>query len=191
MRKLSFAALVVLVGTGVAFAASLAVPWFSDSLPANVGVPVAPAVGKSGSMNLIYLKSNVDTTLVCYITYYNADGVMLGPFPPNNSFTIAPRSALAFRPCAYDPDSTVQNGGVRGQEGGQGVLVPDRPISPNDTTPIPGVGIVDTKRNGSCTIEWIGGPNDVQGANVNFITVFNTDGSRTTLSYGHLLPPGL
>ncbi len=191
MRNLSFAALLVLVGTGVAFASSLAVPWFADTLPPNVGVPVHPTVGKSGTMNLIYLKSNVDTTLTCYITYYNADGVCLGPFPPNNSFTIAPKSALAFRPCAYDPDSTVPGGAARGQEGGQGVLVPDRPISPNDTTPIPGVGIVDTKRNGSCVIEWIGGPNDVQGANVNFITVFNTDGSRTTLSYGHLLPPGI
>ncbi|HOK08985.1 MAG TPA: hypothetical protein PLT82_06215 [Candidatus Hydrogenedens sp.] len=186
MRKLSFAALLILLGTGVAFASSLAIPWFADNAPQYNGLP-----GKaSGATNLVYLKSNVDTTVTCYITYYNADGVCLGPFPPNNSFTIAPRSALAFRPCVYDPDATAggQHGGM---EGGQGVLVPDRPLSPDNSTPIPGVGIVDTKTNGSATIEWIGGPNDIQGANTNFVTVVNPDGSKVTLSYGHLLPPGI
>jgi hypothetical protein len=50
MRKLSFAALLVLVGTGVAFASSLAIPWFADTLPANVGAPVNPSVGKGGAL---------------------------------------------------------------------------------------------------------------------------------------------
>ncbi len=188
MRKLSFVAMLVLVGTGVAFASSLSVPWFSDNAPANNGV-----VGtKNGTTNLIYLKSNVDTTLTCYITYYNQDGVCLGPFAPDNSFTIAPKSALAFRPVVYDPDGTIPDiGQSNGMEGSQGLAVPDRPRSPDSSTPIPGIGIIDTKKNGSCTIEWIGGPNDIQGANVNLTTVVNASGTKDTMSYGHLLPPGM
>lgn len=188
MRKLSFAALLVLVGTGVAFASSLAIPWFADNAPVANGIPGK----KTGGTNLVYLKSNVDTTLTCYITYYTADGYCIGPFPPNNSFTIAPKSALAFRPCAYDPGPAVPDiGVVGGQEGSQGLAVPDRPRSPDTSTPIPGTSVIDTNTNGSATIEWQGGPSDVQGANTNFVTVVNADGSKVTMSYGHLLPPGM
>ncbi len=205
MRKISFAVAVVLVGTGIALASSLAIPWFADNAAAGSGIP-----GKtSGATNLVYLKSNVDTTLVCSITYYNADGVWLGPPAPYNTFTIAPRSALAFRPVLRDPDPTVSGTMVvldpatgepqtiqlqgigGGQEGNQGVRVPDRPLSPDANTPIAWAGIVDTKKNGSAVIEWIGGPNDVQGANTNFVTVIQADGSKVTMSYGHLLPPGI
>lgn len=205
MRKLSFLAVVTLVGVGIALASSLAIPWFSDNSPAGSGLPQKT----TGATNLVYLKSNVDTTLVCSISYYNADGVWLGPPAPYNTFTIAPKSALAFRPVVRDPDltctgtmvvldpatgnpQTITLTGINGgQEGNQGVRVPDRPISPNATTPIAWAGIVDTKKNGSAVIEWVGGPNDVQGANTNFVTVVNPDGSKVTLSYGHLLPPGV
>jgi hypothetical protein len=66
MRKLSFAALLVLVGTGVAIASSLAIPWVADNAPVANGIPGK----KTGGTNLVYLKSNVDTTLTCYSLTY-------------------------------------------------------------------------------------------------------------------------
>ncbi|MCX8063885.1 MAG: hypothetical protein N3G21_01775 [Candidatus Hydrogenedentes bacterium] len=209
MRKISFAVMVVAVGTGIALASSLAIPWFADTAPPAAGLP-HKAPNLQGATNLVYLKSNVDTTLVCSIEYYNGAGQWLGPPAPYNTFTIAPKSALAFRPCVVDPgpaagsgsfvklDPATGNpvtvnytGAAGGQEGSQAVKVPDRPRSPDANTPIAWAGVVDTATNGSAVISWVGGPQDVQGANTNFITVFEPNGSRVTLSYGHLLPPGI
>ena len=190
MKKLSFIAVAIMLGASVAFASSLSIPWFMDNAPEANGVP-----GKAtGSTTLVTLKSNAPDVVVCYVTYYSQEGNKLGPFAPDNSFTIQPYSALAFRPVKYDPDATA--GGVNGgQEGAQGLAVPDRPISPDTDTPIPGTTFIDTKQNGSIVIEWYGGgPNDVQGQLSNFLTIVNdpANPARTiTMSYAHLLPPGL
>lgn len=190
MKKLSVVAVALMLGTGIAVASSLAIPWFVDTAPRFNGIPGA----QDGVTGLIYLKSNVDEELTCYITYYNQEGVNLGPEAPDNSFTIAPLSALAFRPSVKDPspecttawatglglDPAVYVGQAGGQEGQQGVLVPIRPQG------------VDPKKNGSCVIEWFGaGDQAVQGTYVFFQTRTLGDGSKVTMSYGHLLPPGL
>ena len=189
MKKLGIVAIALMVGASMAYASSVGIPWFMDNAAAASGVPQA----NGGSTTLVTLKSNETTPLTCYIAYYNADGDLLGPFEPDNSFTIAPLSALAFRPVLYDPDATVPGGINGGQEGAQGVLVPDRPRSVDATTPIPGTGgVIDTKKNGSCVITWFGG-NDksIQGQLANFSTQIQPNGDKVTMSYGHLLPPGL
>jgi len=194
MRKLSVIGIMIALGTGFAVASSLAIPWFVDVAPIANAIP-----GKaSGTTGLVTLKNNEATTMVCYITYYNQDGAKLGPFPPNNSFTVAPQSSLAFRPVEVDPGLGTNVPGypvglLGGQEGAQGVQVPDRPRSINSTTPIPGTGgVIDEKRNGSCVIEWFGGgPQSIQGTYAQFQTVIESTGAKTTMSYGHLLPPGI
>ena len=170
MKKLIIIAVVLAVGVTVGFASSLKVPWFIDTAKANDGVP-----GTSGRVTgLITLASNRTDELVCSITYYSADGDNLGPDSPNNTFTIKPLSSLAFRPVAYDPDATVTGGGSLGQEGAQAILVPDRPRD------------VDTKKNGSCVVQWVGDPTDVQGQ----VAYYQSASDGQSMSYAHLLPPG-
>ncbi len=191
MKKVMFVMAMVLLG-GASFAASIAVPWFYDELATNVGYPI----GTDTSVGYVYLKSNADDVLVCTISYYNADGDFLGPFAPLNTFTIAPKSALAFRPSADDPSPAtgLPNATPGGQEGSQGVKVPNRPRSADASTPIPGTSVIDTRRNGSITIEWeapAGTPAEkgkslVQGSYVGVGRAGNV-----VVSYGHLLPAGI
>ena len=170
MKKLTIIAVVLAMGVTVGFASSLKVPWFVDNAPEAAGIPSSTPDRVTG---LITLSSNRTDVLVCSITYYNADGSNLGPAAPNNTFTIDPLSSLAFRPVQNDPDATA--GGIAGgQEGAQGVLVPDRPRD------------VDTKKNGSCVVEWVGDGTDVQGQ----VAYFQTASGGLTMSYAHLLPPG-
>lgn len=187
MKKLGIIAALV-VGANVALAASLGVPWYVDTADVATGIPQSnwlSNTNKGGVVTgLVTLKSNVATTLVCSITYYSADGVDLGPAAPDNTFEIAPLSALAFRPVANDP--SVAAGGIAGgQEGAQGVLVPDRPRD------------VDTKKNGSIVISWAGDPTDVQGQVAYFGTSRHPDQfgvaspDLVTYSYAHLLPPSV
>ena len=180
MKKLSIIAITLMVGTSMAFASSLAVPWFSDNAQAGNYIPGI----NDGVTSLITLKSNVTTPLVLEIAYYNAGGDYLGPDAPANTFMIAPLSAMSFRPVATDPGTT-----AGGQEGGQAVLVPN---GPRDTVvgdpPLP-----DTKKNGSATITWSGGDSDVQGQVAYFQTSKSKQGGSEpiTFSYAHLLPPGV
>jgi len=188
MKKLAILAVALTVGVGVAFASSLSVPWFVDNAPQYNGIPGK----KAGVTGIVTLKSNRTDTVVCSITYVNQDGVVLGPFPPNNTFTIAPLSALAFRPVEHDPDPTA-GGQPGGQEGSQGVVVPDRPRSPDSVTPIPGTSppTVDLKKNGSITVSWTGGPQDIQGIVTWFQSAIDPiSGATITFSYGTVLPPG-
>jgi hypothetical protein len=203
MKKLSLFALMVIFGTSVAMAASLAIPWFVDNAPVKNSIPGTTP----GVTGVITLKSNSTDTVVCTIEYYSQEGWFLGPQAPNNTFAIAPLSSLAFRPVQADPDPTVTTDGggnfvampagqtntanAGGQEGLQGVLVPDRPRSVNDQ-PIPGSDdgngnqVVDTKKNGSITIRWNGGDTLIQGQ----VAYFQTAAGGVTMSYAHLLPPG-
>lgn len=216
MRKFSVFALMVICAASVAVAASMGVPWFVDNAGSAVGVPQS----KNGVTGMVTLKSNRTDTVVCTIQYFSQEGYFLGPPADRNTFTIAPLSALLFRPTANDPDVTVcgapgsyrscvgeelpNTANAGGQEGLQGVLVPNRPRSDEDDTTdlLPGSDdgsgneVWDTKKNGSLTISWVAsGPNgdkEVQGQ----VAYFQTTGmpgnanSKVTMSYAHLLPPG-
>ena len=188
MKKVMFAMALVLVG-GAAFAASVAIPWYADALKTGVGYPV----NTDTFVSLVYLKSNADVPLTCTIGYYNAAGDFLGPFAPNNTFLIAPQSALAFRPTANDP--TVPFGGIAGgQEEGQGLAVPNRPRSKDSNTPIDGTTVLDQKINGSITISWEipagydaeKGTKLIQGS-----VVGQARAGAAVVSYGYQIPPGL
>lgn len=187
MKKLMFAMALVLIG-GAAFAASVAIPWFADATNTGVGYPV----NQNTFVSLVYLKSNADVPLVCTISYYNPDGDFLGPFAPLNTFSIAPQSALAFRPTANDPTAAI--GGIAGgQEGGQGVLVPNRPRSV-DGQPIPGTTVVDSRINGSITVSWEipAGYDAEKGAKlIQGAVIGQGRADAAIVSYGYLLPPGL
>lgn len=209
MRKFTVVAIALMVGVSLAYASSLGIPWFVDNAAPGSGIPG----DSNGVTGIVTLKSNVPTEITCYITYYNQAGAELGPFPPNNSFTIDALSSLAFRPVVHDPggvidlqfliDNGIDTNGdgtindddlVSGQEGFQGLLVPNRPRSVDNTTPIPGTNppVTDRKKNGSIVIEWIGGtPQDVQGQIAYYQTTIKGSGETVTMSYAHLLPPGL
>lgn len=207
MKKLSVFALMVICAASVAVAASMGVPWFVDNAPALSGIPQAT----KGVTGIVTLKSNRTDTVVCTIAYYSQEGYFLGPVT-DNTFSIAPLSSCAFRPVLDDPDTTVcgtapnyvacppdalNNANAGGQEGLQGVLVPNRPRSVDDATPIPGSDngsgeeVVDTKKNGALTISWVGGERDVQGQVAYFQTSQLANGDKLTMSYAHLLPPGI
>ena len=182
MKKLGIFVAVMAISASV-YASSLAIPWFVDNAPAANNVP-----GNSpGVTGLIILKSNRTDDLVCTIDYFNAEGAELGPFT-NNTFVIPALASLSFRPVATDP-STV-NGG---QESAAAVLVPNRPVSVDANTPIPGTNppVIDRKKNGSATVSWNGGTSDVQGLVTYFQTAVDpTSGATVTFSYGSLLPQG-
>lgn len=182
MKKLGIVAATLVLGSGVAFAASVAIPWFVDNAVSNADIPhrTLNASGEAVT-TLVTLKSNSTDVLTCTILYFNQDGTALGPFT-NNTFTIAPQSSLAFRPVRVDPGNGItgpngEAGAPFGQEGNQGVKVPDRPRD------------VDTKFNGSITITFPGDERDLQGQVAVFETQ-NTNGNMLTMSYGHLMPPG-
>lgn len=191
MKKLGILAAVAAVGTTVAFASSLSVPWFVDNAPAGNNIPGL----SEGITGIVYLKSTISTPLVCSIEYYSQDGVALGPAnnpaiaSMSNTFTLAPNSALAFRPVAFDPESTI----LGGQESDVGAAVPDRPRLGVNEVLNPGASN-DAKRNGSLTITWSGNPTDVQGTFVYYQTFIPPIGDSrfpSTMSFGHLLPEGI
>lgn len=177
MKKLGIVAIALLIGTGMAFATSYGIPWFMDNAPEANKVPgVNPGV-----MTLITLKSNVGETLECAIQYYNQEGVEQAAIHPDpaidqNTFLIAPFSALQFRPVAVDPSAVTTDprtgalGQAGGQEGAQGVLVPDRDTS-------------DGKKNGSCAITYVGAPEDMTGQ----VLFIQTAADGRVLSYAHAL----
>ncbi|MBX3179495.1 MAG: hypothetical protein KF886_19235 [Candidatus Hydrogenedentes bacterium] len=191
MRKLGVLALMLVVGTSLAFAGSISIPWFVDNAPVANFIPGV----SSGVTGIVYLKSNVGTPLTCEIEYFSQSGVPLGPAnnatlaDTSNSFTIPPFAAVAFRPATHDPDTT-----PGGQESTLAITVPDRPATGvNSVLAQPGQDN-DGKRNGSITISWTGDPTDVQGTFVYYQTFIPPSGDSrfpTTMSYGHLLPSGL
>ncbi len=182
MKKLGIVAIALVIGTSMAVASSISVPWFIDNAPEANRVPgINPGV-----MTLVTLKSTIGgDPLVCSIDYYASDGTPLGALHPDpalaalgqNTFTIAPFSSLQFRPVQVDPSATTTDprtgaaGAAGGQEGPQGVLVPDRPRD------------VDPKANGSATISWVGEPSWITGQ----ITFIQTAADGGLISYAHLL----
>lgn len=166
MKKLSITlALVLTLGAGVAFASSLAIPWFVDNSPAGSGWPPT-----SRNTTLVYLKNNTEDDITAEIEYFAPDGTPLGPAAPANTFVLPAKATTYFRPAIDDPVGSLPGGLPGGQENAVALAVPNRPI----TTEQP-------QKNGSITISWVGGPNDIQG-------MVATAGPN--ISYAHLLPPG-
>lgn len=164
MKKLGLVLTVMVALAGVAYASSLAIPWFVDNALPGAGWPPS-----AKNTTLIYLKNNTDDVLVAEITYYSAEGVNLGPEYPENTFAIDPKASVAFRPVVADPNGSLPGGALNGLEAAAGIAIPDRPVD------------VDPKSNGSATISWTGGPTDLQGMLAT---------TSLALSYAHLLPPG-
>lgn len=190
MKSLGVLALAVLGGTTFAVASSLGVPWFVDGAPAANFIPGVTR----GVTGIVYLKNNVGYPLTCSIEYFSQTGVPLGPAnnttlaDQNNSFVIPPYASVAFRPNTVDPDST-----PGGQESAIAVLVPNRPKTGVDSVLATSGQANDGKDNGSITITWTGDPTDVQGTFVYYQTFIPGSGDArfpTTVTYGHLLPPG-
>lgn len=181
MKKLSLMVVAVAVLAGIAYASSLGVPWFVDNAPVASGYPPSSAV-----LGLVYLKNNTDADITGEITYVNANGDILGPFYPDNTFVIPALATVAFRPTADDPLS----GG--GQESDVAAAIPNRPRSADfGGGPIPGSiaadgsgEVTDNAKNGSIAVSWTGGPADVQGM------MLQVGGTNGGMSYAHLLPPG-
>lgn len=183
MKKVSVVAVAVLIGAGIAYASSIAVPWFIDDPGlTNAGYPPNDSV-----MTLITLNNTTDEVIEFEIEYFNAGGERLGPDHPLNTFVINPKASIAFRPCVIDPspgvsgvalDGTAFEGTPGGQEGLPAAMVPIRPQTDAQEGVFTG--------NGSATITWVGAPEDVQGMLV-------TAGARgwsgwvDGISYAHLL----
>ena len=169
MKKVLVVALMLVAG--LAYAGSLAVPWFVDSAPGTDGNP-PQGNGVAGS---IYLNNTSTEELEVTIEYFTAVGDSIGP-ATFNTFVIAPKASLGFRP--------VQDGG----ESIEAAKIPNRPMStvpPNDN-----------KKNGSCTMTWAepaGGGGLVGAYFMNQIATRATSATDPTAiytlgGYGHLLP---
>lgn len=182
--------IIFLVCCSTAFAASISIPWFVDNAPVKNDIPGI----NTGTMSLIFLKSNVNTDLTLSIQYYNQEGTALAPIEdgsgtPYTTFILKAKSALAFRPVVIDPAVNATyplwsaTPGViesvsGGQESVQGVHVPDRDTS-------------DGRKNGSATISWTGTSSDVQGQITTwFVSTQTPDGAYNVSTSSHLLPPG-
>ena len=73
MKKLAIMAVALMVGTSLAFAASLAIPWYVDNGATFNGIPGAV----NGVTGIVTIKSNRTDVLDCAVSYYNAEGFLL------------------------------------------------------------------------------------------------------------------
>lgn len=136
MRKFAAIAAVMVLGAGVAFAASLNVPFFLDNAPADNAFP--PTFGNKA---FIALHNNLTDDLVVAVDYFSAgtDGTVQNLTPTANTFLLPARATYSFRPVADEPLTEVAIAGA---------------TVPNMT---------GSEIAGSITISWVGGPSDVQG----------------------------
>lgn len=186
MKKLLVVTL-ALSFAGIAFASSLSVPWFIDTGPAANKLP--PVTG--GVTGLVYLNNGSPAgsdPLVCSIEYFTQDGISVGPAAPNNTFEIAPKASIAFRPVASDPASVA--GGQEAELAGW--LVPDRPGDGTGTADAlyPAEGSNDNKKNGSLVVTWVGESTLVGGIYSQMQYVGGGENIGKLTSIAHLLPSG-
>ena len=155
MKKFVFLGLVLAVGASMAFAATISVPWFLDSAPNDSN----PLELTGGQVTLVTLLNTTSSELTCSIEYFDQDGNSLGPVT-NNTFSLSPSAATAFRPVAVND---------AGSEGTAGQAVPDRPT-------------LDGKKNGSLTVTYV--KNEGDGPS---ITGTSTTFAKNGIGYQHLL----
>lgn len=122
MKKVAFLALALsMVLSMQAGAATIGVPWFVDNAP--VGSTLPPAGGKTTT--IVYLNNSGTDPLPCAIQYYDANGNALAfAEGQGNTFEIAPKATIAFRPVADDENTSAN---PNGQEVAAGAAVPNRP----------------------------------------------------------------
>jgi len=85
MKKVMMMMVIMALMGGVAFAASLSIPWFADNAKAGDGWPPKEA----GVATIVYLKNNTADPIECKIAYYSNVGDPLGPFPGTANWTQA------------------------------------------------------------------------------------------------------
>lgn len=162
MRKFAAVAAVMVLGAGVAFAASLNVPFFLDNAPvADNAFPPT-----SGSKSYIALHNNLSVDLEVEVDYYDAggDGTVNQRTPSPNTFLLPANATYSFRPIGDEPATEAA-----------GSVIPNMP-----NAALGGSGIMEVA--GSAVISWVGGPADIQGRLVTF--------EPATGAFGYLLPPG-
>jgi hypothetical protein len=154
MKKMFLLGAMSVALVGVAFASSIAVPFFQDNAPAT---PFPPTTGTAA---FVGLHNNTDGPITCYVTYMVADattGAGIDVTPEANSFTLPAYGSISFRPFA-----TATNEGA-------GSIVPN---------------MTGTKANGAATITWDGDPTDVQGRLTEIKAASSSDTSSYTLPAG-------
>ena len=157
-------ALVIMLVTSfasVAFASSLAVPFFLDN--GGNGWPIPDGTG-----GFIGIKNNTDREIQVGVEYTQANGDDRTDRTVTNTFPLGAGVAVSWRPLADDP--------VEGS--GQAV--------PNMTPWIPGTNTPA----GSARISWVGLPSDIQGR-YQQVTATDNSGVVTYDAMGYLLPPGV
>lgn len=164
MKKIAIFAVVLVLGTGVAFASSLNVPFFLDNA-APLGGSLAPS---SGSVTFIGIKNTTSSDIVITLTYFVRNN------DPNDSgfITTDPATAilsanqgLGWRPGSDDP-------GIEGA----GNAIPDI-VSAEAALG----GAASLNVAGSATITWEGDPSDIIGRLVEI---------KSNSQSMYLLPPG-
>ena len=169
MKKIAMVLMtLVMVGTGVAVANSVGVPWYVDNGGTNIGLQ--PAAGQG--IGIVYAKNNTDDDLLVAIRYFDRDGLDLGPNYPDNTFEIAANSTVAFRPVAHDPVETYEGG----QEAATGAAVPNRPRLEGQSM----------GKNGSIALSYVGEASALSGQ----ITQWWAPATGGVFGMSHLLPAG-
>ena len=139
MRKFAAVAAVMVLGAGVAFAASLNVPFFLDNAQADNAFPPT-----QGNKTFIAIHNNLSVALEISVDYFDAggDGTVNQQTPSPNTFSLPANSTFSFRPKRDEPDLEAA-----------GAAVPNMPGPENA---------------GSAVLSWVGSANDVQGRMVQF-----------------------
>ena len=170
MKKVLVIAL--MLGAGLAYAGSLAVPWFVDNAATGSNPPAL-----NGTVGGIYLNNTSTEVLEVTVAYFTATGVPIGPWT-YNTFVISPNASLGYRPVA--DDSAFESVEAR--------KIPNRPLGTLDGN--------DNKKNGSCTFTWaepVGGGGLVGSFWASATGTHATSSTDPTpvymlYGYGHLLP---
>lgn len=156
MKKLAVLSMVMVLGAGAAMAASLSVPFFLDN-----GGNFSGGLPTGGNAAFVGIKNNLGVPVDIVVEYTSfPDGVLT--IETTSTFTMAPNSAISWRPIADDPvedTGQVIENMASGAVGGSVKVTFVRTDDPGLTT-----------------------TSDVQGRYVEI----TPDGNR----YGYLLPPG-
>ena len=153
MKKFVIIATVMLLGAGVALAASINVPFFLDDTPPGGGFPP-----QTDTMFFIGLKNTTAAPIVLTVDYRKSDGTVSTISVGNATFSLGAFESISFRPHFLDD-------GVDSQNAGAAFINPGRS---DDTA-------------GAATFTWAGGTNDIQGRGVQIGGVTENVGSFSFL----------
>ncbi len=163
MKKLTIIAMVMVIGAGAAFAATLNVPFFLDNEDANGFFPP-----RFSTKFFIGLKNTSAGPLTITVSYQDSTGADKTGIIGNTTFSLAAGESVSFRPGVSDP-------GVDSSTAGPGQKDIVRMLSVANGGP--------PSRAGAAVFEWTGGTNDIQGRGVQI----DCCGAG---AFAFLLPPG-